>query len=127
MSSADIKELGISDRQLGAWEIASVVSSVLIAEWIISSVAGNSRVIVSIPIVFALTFMIASHVLRGEGLRDVGFRFDNFFKACLRLLVPMIVFGAACLMIGRWSGRRPEFGGWHPGTPILVQLALGFL
>jgi membrane protease YdiL (CAAX protease family) len=113
-------------RQLAAWEIASVVSSILIAEWIAASVAGGSRLVVAIPITLAVAFMIVSHRLRNETLRDLGFRFDNFLKAGLLLLIPMAVAAILCLILGRWSGKRTDFLSWHAGTPIIVQLILGF-
>ncbi len=116
----------IGDRQLAAWEIASVVSSMLIAEWIAASVAGGSRLVVAIPITLAFAFMITSHRLRSETLRDLGFRFDNFARAGMLLLIPMAVTAVLCLVVGRWFGRRPDFSNWHAGTPIIVQLVLGF-
>jgi membrane protease YdiL (CAAX protease family) len=114
------------ERQLAAWEITSVVSSILIAEWIAASVAGGSRLVVAIPITLAVAFMIVSHRLRNETLRDVGVRFDNFLQAGLLLLIPMAVAATLCLILGRWSGRRTDFLSWHAGTPIIVQLILGF-
>ncbi|HVS81180.1 MAG TPA: CPBP family glutamic-type intramembrane protease [Pyrinomonadaceae bacterium] len=114
------------DRQLGAWEIASVVSSILIAEWIAASVAGGSRFIVAIPITLAFAFMIVSHRLRNETLRDLGFRFDNFFRTGMLLLLPMVLVAVVCLALGRWFGGQTNFLSWHAGTPIIGQLALGF-
>lgn len=114
------------DRQLAAWEVASVVSSILIAEWIAASVAGGSRFIVAIPITLAFTFMIVSHRLRNETRRDIGFRFDNFLQAGLLLLLPMAVTAIMCVVLGRWFGGRTDFLRWHAGTPIVGQLALGF-
>lgn len=114
------------DRQLAAWEIASVVTSALIAEWIAASVAGGSRFIVAIPIALAFGFMIASHRLRNETLRDLGFRFDNFLRAGTLLLLPMLLVAVLCLVLGRWFGSRIDFLSWHAGSPIVAQLALGF-
>lgn len=118
--------LDTGDRQMAAWEIASVVSSVLIAEWIAASIAGGSRFVVAIPIALAFGFMIASHRLRNETLRDLGFRFDNFARAGLLLLIPMAVTAILCLILGRWFARRTDFSSWHAGTPLIAQLALGF-
>ena len=114
------------DRKLAAWEIASVVSSILIAEWIAASVAGGSRFIVAIPITLAFAFMIISHRLRNETLRDLGFRLDNFFRTGLLLLLPMVVVAVVCLALGRWVGGQTNFLRWHAATPIIGQLALGF-
>ena len=114
------------DRPLAAWEITSIVSSMLIAEWIAASVAGGSRLVVAIPITLAFAFMIVSHRLRHETLRDLGFRFDNFLQAGLFLLLPMVLVAVVCFALGRRLGGQTRFQAWHPGTPIIVQLALGF-
>ena len=109
MSSADFDEqLGsaraavVGDRALAAWEIASVASSILIAEWILAAAAGRSRLIVTVPITLAFILMISSHRVRGETLRDLGFRFDNFLRAAWFLLLPMAVITVSCLVIGWW-------------------------
>ena len=125
MSSVEAKDLEIGDRKLAAWEIASIVSSVLIAEWIASSLAGGSKFIVAIPIALVFAFMLASHSLRKETLRDLGFRFDNFPRAAMLLLLPMVLATIFCFVVGRWFGRRPDFGSWHEGTSLAAQLALG--
>ena len=114
------------ERQLAAWEIASIVSSMLIAEWIAASVAGGSRLFVAIPIALAFAFMIVSHRLRNETWRDLGFRFDNFVQAGLLLLPPMVLVAVVCFALGRWLGGQTNFQRWHAGTPIVGQLALGF-
>lgn len=110
---------------LAAWEIASVTSSVLIAEWILSAAAGRSKAIVAIPITLAFGLMIGSHQLRGENLRDLGFRFDNFVRALKLLLVPMIAVAIIVLVAGLAFGTRPDFLRWHVERPIAAQLALG--
>ena len=114
------------DRHLAAWEIASVVSSMLIAEWIAAAAGGGSRLIVVIPITLAFAFMIASHRLHNETLRDLGFRFDNLARAGMLLMIPMAVAAIFCLIFGRWFGSRIDFSSWHAGTPLFVQLLFGF-
>src|SRR5258707_6179147 len=114
------------DRQLAAWEIASIVSSMLIAEWIAASVADGSRLFVAIPIALAFAFMIVSHRLRNEGWSDLGFRFDNFVHSGLLLLPPMVLVAVVCFALGRWFGGQTNFQGGHAGTPIIGKFALGF-
>src|ERR1700754_2904902 len=80
-----------TDRALAAWEIVSVVSSVLIAEWILAAAAGSVRLIVSIPIALTFVLVVSSQVLRQETIRDLGVRFDNFWRALKLLLLPMVV------------------------------------
>jgi membrane protease YdiL (CAAX protease family) len=116
----------IGDRALAAWEIASVTSSVLIAEWILSAAMGWSKVVVAIPIALAFILMISSHRVRGEGLRDLGFRFDTFWRAGKLLLLPMFLVAIVCLVAGWWLGSEMNFLRWHSGRPIAGQLVLGF-
>jgi len=116
----------IGDRALASWEIASVVSSILIAEWILSAVIGRSKAVVAIPIGLAFVLIIGSHRLRGETLRDVGFRIDNFFRALKLLVVPMLVTALLCFLAGWLFGGEINFLRWHTGRPIVTQLVLGF-
>src|SRR6266478_3362932 len=102
------------DRALAAWEIASLASSALIAEWILSAAAGRTRLIVAIPFGFAFVLVITSHLLRRESPRDLGFRFDNFLRAAKLLVLPMIVVAILCGSLGLIFGTRPDLFRWHP-------------
>ena len=119
-------ESTITDRSLAAWEIVSVVSSVLIAEWILSASAGRSKLIVAIPVTLAFLLIVYSHVLRGETARELGFRLDNFLPALRLLLLPMIVISGIAVLIGFFSGAPLDFLRWHADRLIVFQLALGF-
>src|SRR5580765_262063 len=103
-----------SERSLAAWEIASLVSSALIGEWILSAAAGRTKLIVLIPVTFAFALVIASHLLRREGLRDLGLRFDNFLNALKLLALPMLVVALICLGLGLVFGARLDLFRWHP-------------
>lgn len=116
----------IGDPALAAWEIVSVVSSILIAEWILSAVAELSKLIVAVPVALAFAFMFFSHRVRKETLRDLGFRFDNFVRAILLLLLPMLAVSILLVILRRWSGERMDFLRWHTGTPLIVRLVLGW-
>lgn len=116
----------ITDRSLAAWEIVSVISSVLIAEWILSASAGRSKLVVAVPTTLAFVLIIYSHVLRGETVRELGVRLDNFLPALRLLLLPMIVITGTALLIGFFSGAKPDFFRWHAERLIILQLALGF-
>lgn len=130
MNSADYSgqqnDAVVGDRALAAWEIASITSSILIAEWILSVVVGSSKLVVSIPITSAFIFIICSHWLRGETLRDLGVRFDNFLQAVKLLLLPMLLVAGLCLLTGWWLGGTINFLRWHPERPFAGQLVLGF-
>src|SRR5688500_4917387 len=80
-----------SDRTLAIWEIASVASSVVIAEWMLASAAGFSKVVIAVPVLFGILLMFVSHRVRRESLRDVGFRFDTFIPALYLLAVPVLL------------------------------------
>ena len=81
---------------LAIWEIVSVITSCLIAEWVVFAFVGRSKAIIAIPVLLALGLMILSHRERGETLRDIGFRTDNFLSAVHSLLFLTI---AAVLLI----------------------------
>jgi len=116
----------IGNRALAGWEIASVVSSIFIAEWLASVAVDWMRIAVVVPIGLAFVLSISSHRLRGETLRDLGFRLDNFLRAAGLLTLPMIVTAIVCLAIGWWTGQRIDFLRWHISRPLAVQLILGF-
>jgi hypothetical protein len=93
------------DRSLAAWEITSVVISFLITEWIVLALGG--KLLAAIPLIAAFGYIFVSHRFRGETLRDLGFRMDNFLPALWLLAIPTVVALACFLLIG-WSE-----GGWR--------------
>ena len=111
------------DGTLAIWEIVSVTISCLIAEWVITSVAGGSNVLIIVPVIFAFGFMFWSHRLRGESLKEIGFRLDNFGKAIRLLIVPMVVGSAILIGIG-YSYGSVDFFRWRGGA-ILGMPFLG--
>ena len=115
-----------SERALAGWEIASVFSSALISEWILSAAAGRTKLIVLIPVTMAFVLVIGSQLLRKESLRELGLRFDNFFGALKLLALPMFVVALVCVVLGWMSGTRPDIFRWHAARPIVFQLVVGF-
>jgi membrane protease YdiL (CAAX protease family) len=124
MTTVD-EHLSVSGRSLAGWEIVSIISSFAIAEWITAAFAGAGKAIGAVPVVLALGFMIVSHRLRGESLRDLGFRFDNLFRGLALLLLPMLLAAGVCLVIARWFHSPIDFSRWHPSLPLALQLVLG--
>jgi membrane protease YdiL (CAAX protease family) len=114
------------DRALAAWEIASVVSSVLLAEWVVFSVGGGSQVLLFVPVTFAFVLMFVSHWLRGESAREVGWRLDNFLEAA-RLLVMLLAAPALLLLAFGWLNSNLNLVRWTGGQSILGMPALGVL
>lgn len=90
-------------RWLALWEIASVVSSALIAEWAILPFVGQEKLIGAVPVLLAFALMFYSHRLRHETAREMGWRFDNFTKAARLLALPMILTSLLLLFIGWFS------------------------
>ena len=89
--ATQINTYSISDRALAAWEIASVVVSCLIAEWVVLAFAGPNKFLLAIPIALALGLILFSHRAYGESAREIGFRWDNFVPAIKLLVLPTVV------------------------------------
>ncbi len=123
---SDEKRGAAVDRSLAGWEIASVITSCVIAEWVITAIAGGTMFLIAVPVLFAFTLMFWSHRLRSESARDLGFRLDNFVAASRLLALPMIVGSALLIMLGYKNGSL-DFLRWRGGQSILGMPALGIL
>jgi membrane protease YdiL (CAAX protease family) len=93
---------------LAMWEIVSVMVSCLLAEWVFSSFVGLSKFALAIPVVLALLLIISSHRLYGEGLKDIGFRTDNFSRALRFLLIPTFIAVLVIIVFG-WLSSGGSF------------------
>ncbi|HET6670908.1 MAG TPA: CPBP family intramembrane glutamic endopeptidase [Pyrinomonadaceae bacterium] len=114
------------DRSLAIWEIISVMTSCLIAEWVVTAVAGASNVLIIVPIILAFGFMFWSHRLRGESLREIGLRLDNFGKAARLLIVPMVLASLLLIGVGYLKGSI-DFFRWRGGGALLGMPLWGML
>ena len=95
---------------LALWEIISVVTSCLIAEWVVLAFAGRNKLVIAVPILLALGLMIFSHRARNESLSDIGFRSDNLPDSCRLLLVPTA--GAVLVILATgWFTNHALFAG----------------
>lgn len=94
----------VGSKTLAAWEIASVASSFLLAEWMIQPLAGGNPLVSAIPVALAFGLMLLSHRARGETAREIGWRVDNFFGAARLLILPMVGLGILILLVG-WLSR----------------------
>ncbi len=124
----------INNRILAAWEIVSVASSFLIVAWIVMPFAPDERLGL-IPLGLALVLMFLSHRTRRETLREIGWRFDNFGRACGLLALPMLLCGCVILALG-WRKQSLHFDKallwrwslWLPIWGLLQQYVLqGFI
>lgn len=106
-------------RALAAWEIASVASSIIVAEWGVLALS-HQKMMLSVPVACAFALMLYSHRLRGETPRELGWRMDNFLRAARLLLLPML---AGMLLLGLvgwlWFGGNFSFGKRRAGWEIL--------
>lgn len=106
--SADSTEMNadISNRALAAWEITSASISCLVAEWVVLGFASDHKILLAIPVVFALVLMVFSHRVYGETLRDLGFRWDNFIAAAKLLALPTLIAIIAIVVVSNRSAPR---------------------
>ena len=110
----------VGDKGLALWEVVTVITSCIIAEWTLVPFAAGRGFVTAVPILLALGFMIFSHWYRGENLRVIGFRLDNLAAALRILLLP--TFGTVIvILILEWSLGGPEFV-VRPLSPKLLLL-----
>jgi membrane protease YdiL (CAAX protease family) len=113
--------LAYESRALAAWELVSIVASTLIAEWAVLALSSN-KTLLAAPVACAFGLMFYSHRLRGETLRDLGWRTDNFTHAARLLWLPMLV-GSVALALAGWVW----FGGiFRIGAPRAGWEVYGF-
>jgi membrane protease YdiL (CAAX protease family) len=112
------------DKKIALWEIASVVTSCLIAEWVALSFAGRNKIVTLIPVLLALGLMLLSHRERGETLHDVGFRTDNFLAACRLLLLPTVLVVLLVAVTGWFSNHSFTLAPWRNRFLLLPLWAL---
>ncbi|MBC7930463.1 MAG: CPBP family intramembrane metalloprotease [Rubrivivax sp.] len=114
------------DRALAAWEILAVVASVLIAEWVVFALAGESALALLFPISTILIFMQLSHRVRCESARDLGWRLDNFWQAVRLLALPMLGVIVFLVVVGMFNSRL-DFTRWEGGQSLFGIPALSLL
>ena len=91
-------KVSVGSRATALWEMVSVTSSFLIAEWLLLPLAGGSRLVIIVPIGLAVALMFFSHRVHQETLREIGWRLDNFWQAARLLILPGLA--AATVIIG---------------------------
>ena len=100
MTSAPSETDSLSSGAIAGWEIASVLVSCLLAEWVLLSFVSWSKVALAVPVVLALFLIVASQTLRGESLKVIGFRTDNFLASLRTVALPTVIAIAVVLIIG---------------------------
>jgi len=99
-------------KGLALWEIASVVTSCLIAEWVALGFAGRSKIITLVPVLLALGLILFSHRERRESFRELGLRTDNLWPACRLLMLPTVVGLLLVLAVG-WFSHSLSLAPWR--------------
>ncbi len=108
------------ERALIGWEIVSVVSSVLVAEWAVLALDEWHKLALIVPVSLACAVIIASQRMRGETQRELGLSRANFGRALLLLLLPMLVGALLLMLVGRvWYGVPPVWGRPRAGWMLL--------
>lgn len=110
--------------RLPLWEIASVMTSCLVAEWVILVFAGRNKIIMAVPITLAFAFIIFSHWERGETPAQLGFRTDNFVAACRQLFFPTVIAVFAIVNVGWFAGQSSFGAPWRARFLALPLWAL---
>lgn len=113
-------------RALAAWEIVSISASTVIAEWAVLAL-GSDKLWLGVPVACAFALMFYSHCLRGETLRELGWRTDNFVRAARLLLLPMVAGSIALVLVGwLWFGGSFSFGQRRAGWAVFGFPVWGF-
>lgn len=90
-----------TDKSLAAWEIASAIVSCLIAEWVVLAFVGPNKLVLAIPVAFALVLIVFSQRVHGENARELGFRLDNFAAAARSLALPTLAAVVLIVLVTR--------------------------
>ncbi len=114
------------DRALAAWEILSVFTTSLIAEWVVLSLGGGNNLLIGFTVALAFVFMLCSHRLRGETARDIGWRVDNFLPALRLLALPTLAAIALLIAFGLYFSNV-DFARWRGGRSLFGMPVLGLL
>jgi membrane protease YdiL (CAAX protease family) len=124
--NAEKHEFSENHRALAAWEIASACVSFLLAAWFVAPMSGGAGWLRVLPLGLAVALMLFSHRARGETLRDIGWRTDNFGAAARLLVGPTIGFAVVFVLLGwRLDTLRPareNFASWALWLPVWALL-----
>ena len=112
------------EQALALWEILSVVTSCLLVEWVVLSFVGRSKLVGAVPVLMAVAFMFYSHRERGETIKDVGFRTDNFLAACRLLILPTAIVAVLGVALSWFSSHSIFAAPWRDRFLLLPLWAL---
>ncbi|HEX8073218.1 MAG TPA: CPBP family intramembrane glutamic endopeptidase [Pyrinomonadaceae bacterium] len=116
--------VGAAERALVWCEIASVVTSALVAEWAVLALGDWHKLALAVPVGLAFALMLASHRARGETRAALGLTGRNFWRALRLLALPMLAGALLLALAGRvWFGApfvvgQPRAGWEFFGLPV---------
>lgn len=111
MSEARYEPDDAAISRILAWlELASIVMSALVVEWVVLPLAGRRSPLMLLPLASLVVLLVCSARWREEDARSLGLRFDNFVPAMRSLLLPMTA-GAGLLLAFGWLMREAGYGG----------------
>jgi membrane protease YdiL (CAAX protease family) len=109
---------------LALWEILSITISCLLIEWVVLAFLGKDKLAAAVPLVFGVLLLWYSKRERGETLKEIGFRTDNFLAACKLLLLPTIAFVLIALAMAYLTRNRLFLAPWRDRFFLLPLWAL---
>lgn len=115
-----------ASRSLARLELASAVMTALVVEWVVLPLAGRGSPVLFVPLASLVVLLICSARWRGEDLRALGLRFDNFISASRSLLLPMAAGAIVLLGVGWWA-RASGYGtprGWRAVSGVYAWSVL---
>lgn len=108
-------------RRLAMWELVSLITTVLIIEWVLLPFAGRSSPLLIVPLALVAWLILSSVRVRRETWRTLGLSFDNFYKSVRLMALPM-AFVAGVLIIAGWCLRDAGYGEPRSGRALLGVL-----
>jgi membrane protease YdiL (CAAX protease family) len=91
-------------RMIAAFEVASVMISVIVAAWVILPLQPERPWLALIPAIAGLALILRSQLVRGETARSLGLGTVNFLRAAQLLALPMLAGAALIVAIGMVTG-----------------------
>jgi membrane protease YdiL (CAAX protease family) len=100
-AAAELPAAGTREaRMIAAFEVASVMISVIVAAWVILPLQPERPWLALIPTITGLALILRSQLMRGENARSLGLGTANFLRAVQLLALPMLAGAALIVAIG---------------------------
>ena len=115
------------ERWLLVCEVASVCTTVLLAEWVVLALTDWPKLALILPEGLAFILIIAAQRARGETRNELGLGRENFWRALRLLALPMLASALLLALVGRfWFGALPTLGHQRGSLAVLIYACWGF-